>query len=361
MDVWELPGPRDFTRKATDRVSRGCNLLLAAPAFGGPDFRRALRTALSADWHWHEISGSTGRQPLELVAEVVGISQNSAPLTVAELARNELLVGSAVWIDGLSVEEWPRWRSFLTGFADAVRAQPETLRGVLMVCVRGEPLDRLPVEDVALSVLRWDDVLGELDVLLYVLAMMSRQVGPPTRTRLLASCIASVARWDLELADRLVNEEPRFALAPGPVLDELGRDRGWNATTEQTWAAGTCGTIDGRLEVHSAIASVRGEDMLIERRLWSSQAGVLLPILEERRQDLLPELRRYLRLPLVGSSGPVHDIQDLELGAIAFHLRGTAASAALKHRVQRLRDIRNRLAHLEALPIELALHQDLFS
>src|SRR5262245_2126670 len=119
MDVWELPGPRDFTRQATDRVSRGCSLLLATPAFGGPEFRRTFRTALSARWHWHEISGSTGRQPLELVAEAVGISESSAPLTVAELARNERLVGSAVWVDGLSNDEWPRWRSFLIAFADA--------------------------------------------------------------------------------------------------------------------------------------------------------------------------------------------------------------------------------------------------
>jgi hypothetical protein len=361
MDLWDLPGPREFTRKATDRAFRGCSLLLATPAFGGPELRRTLRAAISTDWHWHEIAASGDGQPLELVSEVIGIPRDSIPLTVAELARNERLVGSAVWVDGLGAEHWPRWRGFLTGFADAARALPETRRGILLVCVRGEPPDRLPAEDVTLGVMRWDDVVGDLDVLLYVLDTMDRRAGPPARIRLLASCIAAVARWDLELADRLAGEEPRFALAPGPVLDELGRDRAWNAATEPCWAAGTLGTVDGRVEVHSAMAHVRGEDRLIERRLWSSQAGVLLPILEERRQEMLPEIRKHLRPPLAGTAGPVHDIGDLELGEIAYHLRGTAASAALKHRVHRLRDIRNRLAHLEALPIDLALHPELFT
>jgi hypothetical protein len=79
---------------------------------------------------------------------------------------------------------------------------------------------------------------------------------------------------------------------------------------------------------------------------------VVLPYIEERRQQLLEELSAVLSVPFRTVYGQVlTDVRDLEVGHIEAQLAVGSAqvSETLRAEVRWLREARNRLAHLEPL------------
>jgi len=83
-------------------------------------------------------------------------------------------------------------------------------------------------------------------------------------------------------------------------------------------------------------------------------------MLEQRRLDLIPDVKRHVQGPLRDKEGNTIDLRDLELGGMAYFLSKSQAPTALKRTMWQLRDIRNCLAHSEALPLEMAFSEALF-
>jgi hypothetical protein len=96
-----------------------------------------------------------------------------------------------------------------------------------------------------------------------------------------------------------------------------------------------------------------GDGVAIKRRVWSGQVGVLMPFLEDRRQELLRHLDGQFRLPWQTTFKEITDALDLELAHIqhqvlAFRLR---VPPALQEVLPTLTKMRNQLAHLEVVAV----------
>jgi hypothetical protein len=76
--------------------------------------------------------------------------------------------------------------------------------------------------------------------------------------------------------------------------------------------------------------------------------AVLLPFVEERRQELLARLRHHFEVPFRTANGEViEDVRDLEIGHIEYQL--ATRGRAVPPEVRLLKRIRNCLAHQETV------------
>jgi hypothetical protein len=176
------------------------------------------------------------------------------------------------------------------------------------------------------------------------------------------SVVASIALFDPEVVDRLADEHLSRIFAPSPILNTMAKERGWYPAElrrgELFWQLGQIDTINGRQLVHSAVWAALAQHANVDHRVWIGQVGVLLPFVEEQRRELLQEIRTLWpalsELP-DGRGSTVKDLYDLEIGhlfAIRNKLRLKLRSEQVNS-IRPLRDIRNRLAHLEVVPCQL--------
>ncbi len=94
---------------------------------------------------------------------------------------------------------------------------------------------------------------------------------------------------------------------------------------------------------------------MIRRRLWEAQASELLPFLEARRQYLSQQARPFLRTPIQLDGQSFQDVDELEIGQLAYLARIHGLRVSIKRAADTLRGYRNKLAHLEPLSYAEAL------
>jgi hypothetical protein len=97
--------------------------------------------------------------------------------------------------------------------------------------------------------------------------------------------------------------------------------------------------------------AAQGDHDALDALVWRGQVATLFPAIEECRQRLLRELRGVLYAPYETGTGRVDRVVDLEIAHIADQLEDSRAPVARHYRepVQRLRRLRNQLAHLEVV------------
>jgi hypothetical protein len=121
--------------------------------------------------------------------------------------------------------------------------------------------------------------------------------------------------------------------------------------------AGSADRVDGQEVMHSAFLASNGGTSAVHRRVWTGQVGVLLPFVEERRQDLLGLLAGVLQVPYRTRFGVVEDPRDLEIGHIESQLHAVTFSGRndLLDLARKLREIRNCLSHQEPVAAQQLL------
>ena len=96
--------------------------------------------------------------------------------------------------------------------------------------------------------------------------------------------------------------------------------------------------------------------------MWAAQPAALFPVVEERRIGLVTHYRGSLTLPVVTEDGSsINDPLDLNIGQLARQLDRSGRPPTLRRQTRTLRHIRNRLAHMQSLAPEYALHRILFT
>lgn len=113
--------------------------------------------------------------------------------------------------------------------------------------------------------------------------------------------------------------------------------------------------------IHSAFLAQHGTLDEINRRIWTAQIGVLMPFVEEKRQQLISDLKDLLIVPHSAGYKVISDVRELEIGHIHYQANNGffTINEHTKRLITRLRDIRNCLSHIEALSPELLLCEDI--
>ena len=349
MNVWNLPGPAKFIRRVEHSLREGMNAVVRFPANEQNGFRDRMLGLLDDSWNCSIFRPESTHQPLEsLCGRYSPGFSTEWDASLLELCEREDFQGRLIWIEGLqrlNQSDWTAWRKFLTDYAQASRSVEDFRRTLFVTFLEG-PLPSVPPKtDITLAAHDWRGVVNEMDLLFLAYERLSERISNPTLRSLLASTVARVAVWDLDIAEALLEEDTDRILEPCDTLRSIARERGWRADTPVGWEFGT-DSGDGIL--HAALASLEDPPRELCRRLWSAQASVFLPLIEAQRYDIVLNNRQKLNARL-RSQGEDLDPLDIQVGPLKGLVHHSSFDEDVRQRVGHLHRWRNKLAHLEPL------------
>lgn len=357
--VWELPGPRRFVRDVADDLRGGSSVVLRFGSAAPDGLLEQLNRSCVWGFSWNTVEADSDRHPLSVLRRSPAVvKQRSGVRSVLDLARDEHFQERLIWVRGLRPAAWPKWRMFLRSYSDASRNHVLTdRRTTFVVPLCGSGFDQAELSEVAVVNREFRDVVHRDDLYIFAVQHSERRKRRRVIRSLLAHTVAHVACFDHALAERLLEADVHLALKPWPILRAYAQERGWSVETAEDWAVGT---IDGprrRPTVHSALLFAKKRQAELSRRLWAAQAAVLMPLLEERRTELINRYRNHFDLPFETELERYEKPEDLELGPLVhyFHRHGPPNRRAMGE-ARQLRHLRNKLAHIVPLEPNEALH-----
>lgn len=360
MDIhwWSLPGPSRFVQGIVQDLRDGKNVIVTFPPHSPDGFREVLAERVRENelWRWRTISAS--EFPCDGPASLVGAlhqrffptHQASELCTALSLAQR--LMGTIVWVEEVGERAWQAWSRFLIQYQHVCQSCPPYDRSLFCLPLIGA-LTPPPAADAALSVRRWEGMVGRLDMTLYLDRALAARFPHSLHHKTALAVITELVGSDARLAQHLAQQDFPTIMSPFEMLRDFGASRGWTAEFVRNgdWRVGTSDTVDGSRLVHSAAVAIMGNHSEIKRRVWRGQVAVLYPFIEEQRVKLLPQVRGYLRFPVDTTYGRVNDPEDLEVGQLVYFLRGKKIQPRVWRLLSVLKEMRHALAHLEPVPL----------
>ena len=363
--LWGLPGPYRFVEHVTNDLRGGSSVVLRFGVGSPAGMADHLEQQTAWGTMWTLVDAAPEAAPLAEIRRTVAPEARASDFTTPrQLVVDDRLRDRVFWVDGMTTENWPAWRRFLCSFAHASRNAEASARPPLFLLpLCGDGFEVSGLAEPSISYREFRDVVDRDD--LYVMALQSAQARRRQRVvrSLLANSVAQVAQWDHVLAERLLDRGPEAALQPQVTLSHYAEERGWTAETRERWENGTLDGPPERPVVHSALLVAQGRERELNRRLWAAQAAVLMPLLEERRLELVDRNRhRFSRLPFETDFGVIETPEDMELGTLVLYFsRYREGGQRVLGPAHRLRKLRNKLAHFRPLTYAEATHATLLN
>ncbi len=340
MNIWGLPGPADFLEAVERSLRDGASVVVRFPRRMTVRFDDAVQERCDfIRWTVFRPDGSG--------APCKGLLERFAPkgTSLPDLCEAPDFQGRLIWIDSLDRDTWPECKEFLTDYAQFSRNVPQLGRTRFIVCLVGAPPEKPPQRDAALDVHEWKNVVNEMDLLFLAYGRLGERDVNNTMRSLLATTVSRVAMWDLDVAERLLGEDDDKIIDPVRVLRSIAREEGWTCTTPADWALGTASATGA---IHAALSALDEPPRELHRRIWSAQASVLLPIIDERRYEIVRENHGQISTHL-NMDGDLTDPFDLDIGRLKGMVQRPGFSRHISNVVRRLHETRNDLAHLKPL------------
>ncbi len=370
--IWALPGPRTLITDTLNEVSRGRHVCIVLPAamakdpsitdgLAGAVIDETNRTAMTCRIHPEAGADSL----LEVLAKAVDL--DDPPATVPELlghyqAADTVFVAVAAEFSPAQQAEFP---ALLQRLERETHSVPRTERMSLVVIGGREHLPHFAggeSSDVSLATLWWWNRIARWDTAAYIRHIDGPRIEDRTMADVRGETIVEVARWDLSLAEDLAQE---WSGDPAELPDHLRetksgvqsetRERCGSRPADSVVDLWDAGQLDGWHDQYAPAASAQR----LRRLVWAAQARNVLPWIEQRREALQDKaiekltrkrfndaLQQLFTPPLTDTGqvevGHLHLIIDARLGRTEPGMRSTA---------RRLRDARNKLAHLDTLTL----------
>lgn len=207
--------------------------------------------------------------------------------------------------------------------------------------------------------MRVDSYLSINDTKTYSLQLIPSHA--PFEKRLAYEVCSSLALWDIELFEYLIEYRLETLLSPVEILRSFGESRGWANGEKESGlleSEGVLSRVGDKETFHSSWLALNENTRQIKNRLWLGQAQMLIPALDEYRQFIIKKYRRFLHTPFEyvvsggEKKGVVNDVEDLELGhlfTLAIKNESTRFGGEIKF-LRKAREIRNDIAHNKVVP-----------
>ncbi|WBB78032.1 hypothetical protein O7606_17455 [Micromonospora sp. WMMD882] len=372
-DIWRLPGPARLVADTVREVNRGRHAAVVLPVAlaGDQEFVSGLTSALTtALWAANEdprpvATDEEAGPPVSWLAQALDVDEG--PLSTAQLLDHEEAAGKTAVLDCTPL--CPKLRhevaATVTRLVAESRPRPARRRPrLLLVCTR-DALPRLGADhsDVTFEALWWWGRLSRWDVAARIQPAVEARSEPGVLRDVRLETLIEVCRWDIRLAAHLADRwdgDPGLlpalvdeAAAPATVRPPPARSarhcgRRPTADLIEHWDDGTVDRWHD--ECVPVVRSAVDRAKAVRHAVWVAQARVLLPWVETRRQAVAADLlRAHGKRAVHAAIGDTPAV--LEVGPLFVAVRALAGRdrPALCDAVYRLREARNKLAHLQAL------------
>jgi hypothetical protein len=300
------------------------------------------------------------RNPIDQIYAWLDIEDSIATRRSVGTLRERMEPGQVVIVQGIESDRWGAWAHFMTEYEAASRVVSKFDRPLVVTVVSGVPLSRFPERAPALLTTPWQDVVGELDLLIFVREAVRNRHYDGAKGKLLSRIVAKLALWDFALAEYLVGIDERNLFDPVSALAAAADALGWVDVPAATWEAGGKIKFDGfDLEHPFLLLAEKANHGVLMERLWQAQAGELLPLIELRRRHWVTRMRPLVKLPITFNDASVTDLDDLGIGELAYLAHSRKLNSTIQLATERLRQYRNKLAHIETLDYAEAFDPDL--
>lgn len=315
--IWGLPSPRQFLSDVEATVwDGGATLVLDdSTPFG---LTEQLLQRFQDSHTANELSPAQGVTPLLSLADLVGCDKNLAAVVAAD---NHVVI-----VEGrkLPVTDLAEWRVFLHRFSLA-RAPRDDGLAVLFLAPKG-----FSVEGQTRT--EWAGRLKRIDAMIW--AEFHVPSGRSTLFQDLAVNLATeLCGWRLDLIADLVTQREEDIVHPyGWLKRNLDRASSFE---------GSFGTRTFSCPLH---LSSSGDGKECDQRIWRAQLSSIFPWIEEHRIRIVERYKRFLRIDDRLRQLKVFEVENIELGALAYQLRQHVPRNEFEH-MEALASMRNDLAH----------------
>lgn len=358
---WRLPGPARYADRIRHDLLDGFSVMAILSPLTPDGLLYELQGAMEeGGFGWRQLYDRPDQRPPAVwLAEQLG---EELPMSAGavEFYNMPAAMGTTFVMTDLPNDPaiLGRWAGFVEQHAQLSRAATSTMSPrFLFLWPDGHSL---PESDVNLTLHPWSDIVDSTDIHLYA-ALLLRRSGQTNYNRsLMVALAAKLSGGDPHLCRELCVRDLAELLEPLPKLREYADRLGWTATSKPSVRDGSLLCVDGVVREHPAFLAVCERARDISILVWSAQLGVLMPMMEERRQEIVEKVAGYLTVPDdLPKYKAVDDIQDLEISSICFQLLNHPGPVPrdVKDQVKRLKKVRDFLSHRKALPADLLLDE----
>ncbi|MEV6393104.1 hypothetical protein, partial [Nocardia xishanensis] len=372
-DLWRLPGPRSYVEDISDGVERHIAAVLPAALADSSLFADSLAVAIiDRITHRGVPARRVHPEDAKSVLETMHKLCWDPPSTIPDLLRHDELVGTVAVLSNVDLSESARddLPRFLERVERESRSLPPSERLTIVTIGSRQQLPTFAggaTSEVGFTSVWFWGRISRWDVASHIAAFSRERRGGVIQD-VRAETIVEVASWDLAVAEFLVEN---WSGDPVDLPEALGdaalpipqKQAGWFGATEVTmvpppavlraWDERVVDAWHERIHPGPSIALL--ERQKLDRIVWSAQARVLLPWIEQNRVRLHSEVRRDLGRNFaahVDAVLPGHSPNGLiEIGPLERLVRTRGSLGYLYQAARELKRARNALAHLRPLSL----------
>lgn len=322
MNIWQCPGPNRALAGIAGALYDGRDVILRTPDLVPDDIELELARLMGeAGWYVQHLDDN-GADPVRQVLDMAGRWELLGQSVQAELLLKADLSGQVYWVRPTRESERERWLSFLDAYMAACRSACGAEGPRFVLELASELGELVPVKQVGIDVVDLGDCVTTVDLALIAYHRVGAVSGGSLKGQVMAQVATSLARWDVHLLVRLLDEPPEVLFDPVGMLKSYAVERGWSDAEAPCWREGTLRRFLRREEVHSARLAFQDVRKEIQSRVWAGQAAVLMPAIERRRLEVIERNHGALaiRMPFETEYAIITDPSDLDFNPLYYLL-----------------------------------------
>ena len=360
MNFWDLYGPSSFLSEIEEGLRAHRAGVVMFPSHHPKGFGETICARLASQaWYRVPLAWNEGENPLDFLFRELGIKLE---LKERQSAANFVkgLKSTVVLVEDIGASDWPHWKLFLQEYERELRAGTNEQPPLLLCVLKGVDREAARLHAPAIAEYPWSGVVSELDTQVFIRAQLANIDKPGAVRDFSRRIVARLSLWDVELAAKLVPLSIKDLCQPNGLLADIASERKWSKGGKSCWCLGTEDIFEGQLMSHSLWLSINEGSSEVDLRIWHAQASIGLPLVEQRRRQLAARAARYLRFPITVEGEQVYKVEDLEIGQLSYQLfQARCSDRDLTRRVNHLKRVRNKLAHVEVVDPAWLLDTDL--
>jgi hypothetical protein len=359
---WSLAGPLRFVAGVTKAIAERRRVVCLRvpdpiPAHLERAIEKNLRDELSLDCVSLDLKTLDQSKPLpHVLAGLLGVPTIEVG-SVGDFASHPKLADQVVIVGGLDKRELRRWALFLRHLSSEDAG--EAVVGPILVILVPTSLTHDESAELRGSArtLIFEGFVDRYDTAGYA-SLIGARIGGDLPARVGHATVLEAAAWSRPLLEAMVTWEVSDQINPMAQFERAATE---HRPPFPHWENGLVDLWDDEPAAHPVAAIRHGLHEHVRRRIWTAQAGVVLPYthrilrsLIQRYRDVLDRLispSRPFRKTFNDRTDTITDPADLEFYDFREHTRQLLSTAEL-HLIKTAQWCRNAVAHRDVIPPE---------